>query len=154
DAIAIRLRPLVARQYRCFRAVAQALASEGTRVRDWGELAPDERAPLQRRFAEDVAPVLTPKALTRAPGHPFPHLGDRRLSLAVMLRDRPGGPVHFASVECPSSPPRLVAAAGGGVVPLESVVRAHLDALFLGREVVEAHAFRVTRSGDIQRDEV
>jgi len=34
------------------------------------------------------------------------------------------------------------------------MVRAHLSALFPGREVVEAHAFRVTRSGDIQLDEL
>src|SRR5256885_3324037 len=34
------------------------------------------------------------------------------------------------------------------------MVRAHLGALFPGREVVESHAFRVTRSGDIQLDEV
>ncbi len=154
DAIAIRLRPLVARQYRCFRAVAHALAAEGTRIRDWGELPPGERAPLERWFAEDVAPVLTPKALTRAPGHPFPHLGDRRLNLAVMLRDRPDGPIHFAAVECPSSLPRLGVLAPGNVVPLESLLRAHLAALFPGREVVEAHAFRVTRSGDIQLDEL
>ena len=154
DAIAIRLRPLVARQYRCFRAVTQALAAKGTRIRGWGELTPGEREPLERWFAADVAPVLTPKALTRAPGHSFPHLGDRRLSLAVMLRDGPDGPVHFASVECPPSLPRLVAAVAGGAVPLESMVRAHLSALFPGREVVEAHAFRVTRSGDIQLDEL
>ncbi len=154
DAIAIRLRPLVARQYRCFRAVAHALAAEGTRIRDWGELAPAERAPLERWFAEDVVPVLTPKALTRAPGHPFPHLGDRRLTLAVMLRDGADGPVHFAAVECPSSVPRLGVVAPGDVVPLESMLRAHLGALFPGREVVEAHAFRVTRSGDIQLDEL
>jgi len=154
DAIAIRLRPLVARQYRCFRTVAQALAAEGARIRDWGDLAPGERASLERWFAADVAPVLTPKALTRAPGHPFPHLGDRRLSLAVMLRDGPDGPLHFASVECPPSLPRLVAAPAGGVVSLEAMVRAHLGALFPGREVVEAHAFRVTRSGDIQLDEL
>jgi len=154
DAIAIRLRPLVARQYRCFEAVVRALAAEGTRIRDWSELAPAERAPLERRFAEDVAPVLTPKAFTRAPGHPFPHLGDRRLSLAVMLRDQPESPVHFASVECPSSLPRFLAVPSGGVVPLEAIVRAHVGALFPGREVVEAHAFRVTRSGDIQLDEL
>src|SRR3989454_4305045 len=141
------------RQYRCFRTVADALAAEGARIRDWSELAPAEHTSLERWFAENVAPVLTPKALTRAPGHSFPHLGDRRLSLAVLLRDGPDGPLHFASVECPSSLPRLVAAPAGGMVPLESMVRAHLGALFPGREVVESHAFRVTRSGDIQLDE-
>src|SRR5207237_6266787 len=100
------------------------------------------------------APVLTPKALTRAPGHSFPHLGDRRLSLAVLLRDGPDGPLHFASVECPSSLPRLVAAPAGGMVPLEPLARAHLGALFPGREVAESHAFRATRSGAIPLDAV
>src|SRR2546426_1263192 len=83
------------RQYRCFRTVADALAAEGARIRDWSELAPAEHTSLERWFAENVAPVLTPKALTRAPGHSFPHLGDRRLSLAVLLRDGPDGPLHF-----------------------------------------------------------
>src|SRR5436190_18051828 len=85
---------------------------------------------------------------------PVPHLGDRRLTLAVMLRDGADGPVHFAAVECPSSVPRLGVVAPGDVVPLESMLRAHLGALFPGREVVESHAFRVTRSGDIQLDEL
>src|SRR5207248_2758397 len=115
-----------------------------------------ERAALARRFADDVIPLLTPKALTRAPGHPFPHLADRRVSLAVMLRDGPDGPPHFATVELPPSLPRFLStdAAGGAVVALESVVRAHLGSLFPGREILEAHAFRVTRSGDIQLDEL
>src|SRR5438046_8844279 len=153
DAIAIRLRPLVARQYRCFRTVAGALAAEGARLGDWGELAPAEHTSLERWCAENVAPVLTPKALTRAPGHSFPHLGDRRLSLAVLLRDGPDGPLHFASVECPSSLPRLVAAPAGGMVPLESMVRAHLGALFPRRGVVETHAYRLTRSSGVQTAE-
>jgi polyphosphate kinase len=156
DAIAIRLRPLLARQYRCLRDLMRdggPLAGQGIRIREWAELAPEEREPLERRFTDDIAPVLTPKALTRAPGHPFPHLGDRRLSLAVMLRDQPEAPPHFTVVECPSSLPRFLPARRG-VVPLESIVRAHLDALFPGRTVVEAHVFRVTRSGDIQLDEL
>jgi polyphosphate kinase-like protein len=79
DAIAIRLRPLVARQYRCLRALVEGpLAAAGIGIRDWGDLAPGERASLAHRFAEEVAPVLTPKALTRAPGHPFPATEPRR----------------------------------------------------------------------------
>src|SRR5207249_11903554 len=87
-----------------------------------------------------ISPVLTPRAPPRPPVHSSPHLGDRRLSPAVLLRAGPDGPLHFASVECPSSLPRLVAAPAGGMVPLESMVRAHLGALFPGREVVESHA--------------
>ena len=157
DAIAIRLHPLIARQYRCFHdLVGGPLAAQGIRIRDWTALDPGERAALARRFTDDVAPLLTPKALTRAPGHAFPHLADRRLSLAVMLRDGPDGPPHFATVELPPSLPRFLAVGGdgGGVVALETAVRAHLGTLFPGREILEAHAFRVTRSGDIQLDEL
>ena len=153
DAIAIRLRPLVAGQYRSFHAAAAELAACGLRLRDWSELAAPARDVLARRFDEDVAPLLTPRALTRAPGHPFPHLGDRRLSLAVMLRDEPAGPAHFAALELPGSLPRWLEVPDG-MVSLEAVVRARLAALFPGREVLDAWAFRVTRSGDIQLDEV
>ncbi|OLC70621.1 MAG: hypothetical protein AUH78_20425 [Gemmatimonadetes bacterium 13_1_40CM_4_69_8] len=165
DAIAVRLHPLVARQYRCFRDLLRRggdLAARAIRIRDWTDLSPEERAALERRFAEEVAPLLTPKALTRAPGHPFPHSTDRRVSLAVVLRDEPDGPRHFASVELPAALPRFLPLRGGGgaggagegVIPLEAVVRAHLAVLFAGRQVVEAHAFRVTRAGDIQLDDL
>ena len=155
DAIAVRLHPLVARQYRAFRDLAQGdLAAHGIWIRDWSEVAPQEQGLLDRRFSEEIAPLLTPKALTRAPGHPFPHGGDRRLSLAVTLRDTPGGAVHFAAVELPPALPRFLPLADGGAILVEAVVRARLAALFPGREVVDAHAFRVTRAGDIQLDEL
>ncbi|HYL56022.1 MAG TPA: polyphosphate kinase 1 [Gemmatimonadales bacterium] len=152
DAIAIRIHPLVARQYRCLAIVAAALA-EYVPIRTWSDLSAHERQTLARRFSEEVAPLLTPKALTRAPGHPFPHLADRRLSLAVVLRDSRAGPVHYACVELPSSLPRFVAVERG-VIPLEAQVRQHLATLFPGREVLDTYAFRVTRSGDIQLDEL
>src|SRR5690349_7521703 len=152
DAIAIRIHPLVARQYRCSDTVAAA-AAEYVPIQTWSDLSTHERQTLERRFSEEVAPLLTPKALTRGPGHPFPHLADRRLSLAVVLRDSPAGPVHYACVELPSSLPRFVAVERG-VMPLEAVVRQHLPTLFPGREVLDTYAFRVTRSGDIQLDEV
>jgi polyphosphate kinase len=154
DAIAIRLRPLIARQYRALDEITRGpLAAAGIALRDWATLDEDERATLTRRFSEEIAPLLTPKALTRAPGHPFPQLGDRRLALAVLLRDQPGSPVYFAAVELPASLPRFLSLPDS-VVPLEAVVRSRLGALFPGREVVGAHAFRVTRSGDIQFDEL
>jgi polyphosphate kinase len=153
DAIAIRLHPLIARQYRTFRELLRGpLAAQGICLRDWAELDLEERTELARRFMDDMAPLLTPKPLTRAPGHAFPHLADRRVNLAVMLRDGPEGPPHFATVELPPSLPRFQAVGGhrGGVVALETVVRAHLDTLFPGREILEAHTFRVTRSAVIE----
>jgi len=155
DAIAIRLRPLVERQYRCFHALqAGALAAAGVRIRQFGELDAAAQGFLRHWFGEQVLPLLTPKALTRAPGHPFPFIADRRLSLALALRDAPTSPRHFVHLEVPTSLPRFVALPQDeGVVPLEDVIGANLEALLPGRQVVEVHPFRITRSGDIHLDE-
>src|SRR5262249_16524940 len=154
DAIAIRLRPLIARKYRVLEELAAGpLPAAGIRLVDWADLSTAERAPLAQRFRSEIMPFLTPKALTRAPGHRFPQLGDRRVALGVMPRDQADGPVHFAAVELPASLPRLLAVPGA-MVPTESVVRGQVGELFPSREVVAAHAFRVTRSGDIHLDEL
>src|SRR2546427_106944 len=155
DAIAIRLRPLVERQYRWFHALrAGELAAAGVRIARFGELDAAAQQFLRRWFGEQVLPLLTPKALTRAPGHPFPFIADRRLSLALALRDTPTSPRHFVHLELPTSLPRFVALPQDeGVVPLEEVIGGNLEALLPGRQVVEVHPFRITRSGDIHLDE-
>src|SRR3989449_1715149 len=155
DAIAIRLRPLVERQYRCFHALrAGELAAAGVRIARFGELDAAAQQFLRRWFGEQVLPLLTPKALTRAPGHPFPFIADRPLSLALALRDTPTSPRHFVHLELPTTLPRFVPLPqDGGVVPLEEVIGGNLEALLPGRQVVEVHPFRITRSGDIHLDE-
>jgi polyphosphate kinase len=155
EAIALRLHPLVDRQYRVYADIVRgSLAEAGVALRGWPELGPGERAALERRCADEIVPLLTPKALTRAPGHPFPQFADRRLALAVMLRDTGQQALHFAALELPATVPRFLAPASGGVVPLEALIRTQLAALFPGREIVAAPAFRLTRAGDIQLDEL
>ena len=156
DAIAIRVRQLVARQYRAFDELTRGSQSRPEiALRDWPDLGPEAHAALARRYQDEIVPLLTPKALTRAPGHPFPHIADRRVSLAVMMRDQVDGPAHFAVLEVPATLPRFLPLGGeaGGVMPLDGLIRAQLATLFPGREVVAAHAFRLTRAGDMLLDE-
>ncbi|MGH7607736.1 MAG: polyphosphate kinase 1, partial [Gemmatimonadales bacterium] len=54
----------------------------------------------------------------------------------------------------PEVVPRLLAAGDPlRLLPVEELVRANLDLLLPDRAIVSAHAFRVTRSGDLQLDE-
>src|SRR5437879_5907456 len=109
DAIAIRLRPLVERQYRCFQLLrAGELAGARVSIRRFGELDAAAPGSPRRWFGDQVLPLLTPKALTRAPGHPFPFIADRRLSLALALRDTPTSPRHFVHLELPNTRPHFV----------------------------------------------
>jgi polyphosphate kinase len=149
DAIGVRLRPLLARQYRIFRELTSELG-----ITQWEELTGAHQRSLRARCADEVLPFVIPKALTRAPGHPFPRVGDRRIALLTVLRDRPGSPVHYAVVEIPADLPRFVPVGDGRRhVLVEHLVRANLDLLCPGREIVGAHVFRFTRSGDLQLDE-
>ena len=155
NAIAIRVRALLERQARCFSEVCRpALAQHGVRILRWDELSAPQHEALRRYFTDQIFPLVTPQALTRAPGHPFPLMPNLRLSLAALVRDSRAGPVHFAYVRVPDTLPRFVNLADGdGLVTVEDVIRANLGMVYPGRMVEEAYAFRVTRGADLELDE-
>jgi len=155
NAIGIRVRALLERQARCFTDVClPALAAHGVRMLRWAELTAPQQESLRRYFTDEAFPLITPQAMTRAPGHPFPVIPTLRLSLAVVIRDAPGGPMHFAYLKVPEALPRFVKLAdGSGFVPVEDVIRANLSQVYPGRLVEEAYAFRVTRGADLELDE-
>ncbi|QWW20758.1 RNA degradosome polyphosphate kinase [Schaalia sp. 19OD2882] len=168
DGIQARTRELTARQAQAFQSfVLPALAAEGIHLRAWSELSEDQHSVLTRYFRRQIFPVLTPLAVD--PSHPFPYISGLSLNLAVVVRNPLSGKLHFARVKVPQSLPRLinvdVVATGGNAedyvarkggatfVTLEEVVRAHLEHLFPGVEIVQAHAFRVTRNEDLEVEE-
>jgi len=152
---ALRLRPLVERQTRCLRDLClPELAAHGIRILGWSDLGEADRDRLRQYFAEQIFPVLTPQAITRAPGHTFPLVPNLHLSLAVLVRDVQSGASHFVYLRVPEGLPRFVPLPDSrDFVPLEAVIGANLDTLYPGREVRATHGFRVTRSADLALDE-
>jgi polyphosphate kinase len=137
-----------------------ALDETGIHVLEYGELIDKQLENVQSYFDEIVFPVLTPLAFD--PGHPFPHISNLSLNLAVLIRNTLGQE-RFARVKVPSSLPRLVpikrssgSVRKDGTVPhhhyfvwIEQLILANLENLFPGMEVLEAYPFRVTRNADI-----
>src|ERR1700733_2783971 len=132
-------------------AILPALGREGIEILRWKELQEDEQAVLQRLFRERIYPVLTP--LVVDPAHPFPYISGLSLSLAVIIADPVTGTTMFARVKVPPLLPRFLTVAPNRFVPLEDVIAAHLPELFVGLDVIEHHAFRVTRTRDLEIDE-
>ena len=153
--VGMRVRALLERQARCFAdGCRPALAAHGVRVVSWTDLAKPEQEHLGRYFMEEIFPFISPQAMTRAPGHPFPLIPNLRLSLAVLVRDPGGGPVHFAYVKVPDDHPRFVPLGDGtGFIAVEELIRANLGPVYPGRVVDAAYAFRVTRGADLELDE-
>ncbi|MFO0851372.1 MAG: polyphosphate kinase 1 [Gemmataceae bacterium] len=106
------VRELVAAQYRCWTDdVLPALGGNGIVIRGLKELSAEDGRHLADLFRGQIFPVLTPLAID--PGHPFPHLLNKSLNLAVVLR-RPGdADPLLAVVQVPGVLPRLVQLPGG-----------------------------------------
>ena len=192
------IRRIVAEQvselYRCFSSeVLPALQERGINLRSASDLTEDQRRHVRDLFRNEIFPVLTP--LATDPAHPFPHLLNKSLNVAVSLR-RPGDADSlYAVVQVPSVMPRFVAlpiveastesltgaeerekakpvtcTQDGSVavpaatlakpdglayayIPLEEVIRLHLNDLFPGMDLGHSAAFRVTRDSEYELDD-
>ncbi len=147
------------------RRLLPQLNREGIHLLDYARLNATQRARADSYFREVIHPVLTPLAVD--PGHPFPHISNLSLNLAIVVRD-PKGRERFARLKVPDTLPRLVPlrrSSGGerkdGTLPrhhyfvwIEQVIEANLAPLFPGMEVISAHPFRVVRDADIEIQEI
>jgi polyphosphate kinase len=140
-------------------SVRPGLAEEGIHVVTWTDVDQAERDRLATYFNEQVFPVLTPLAVD--PAHPFPFVSGLSLNLAVTVRQPEEGGQHFARVKVPDNVDRFVeldARPGDDdkevrFLPMEELIAAFLPTLFPGMEIVEHHAFRITRNADFEVDE-
>ncbi len=142
------------------------LAEAGIRVVEHDDLKRKQRKALRRFFEAEVFPALTPLAFD--PGHPFPHISNLSVNLAVVVEDPDGGEM-FARLKVPPTFDRLIPVPQRDdedrptaeleksdtedFVWLEQVVAANLDLLFPGLKVLASYPFRITRDADVEIEE-
>ena len=139
--------------------ILPALTAAGIRIVRGAERTPAQRAWAAEYFHKEIRPLLTPIGLD--PAHPFPQVVNKSLNFIVELsgRDAFGRETSVAIVKAPRLVPRIikmpaeVAGAENTFVLLSSIMHAHLQEMFAGREVVNYSQFRVTRDADLWIDE-
>lgn len=142
-----------------------ALRKEGIEVLNYFELSKKEREKLRDYFERNIFPLLTPLGFDS--GHPFPHISNLSLNLAVLIDDPDYGE-RFARVKIPPMFMRLIVVPEGEqekitfsledlkkgrFVWLEQLIAANLDLLFPGQRILGAYPFRITRDADLGFDE-
>ena len=149
-----RIHAFVKDQYTCWREeLVPALAEESIRVRCLEELRPAAKEYIEEFFVKTVSPLLTP--VTVDPAHPFPHVLNKALCLAFLLKRKRRGSqqTYVGVVTVPRALPRLVLipSAEGTVeyIFLHDIVHAFADRLYHGYEILSAAAFRVTRNSNL-----
>jgi len=147
------------------KKILPRLDKAGIHLMDYRKLTETQRKKADDYFKEVVYPVLTPLALD--PGHPFPHISNLSLNLAIVIKDKKGNE-KFARLKVPNTLARLIpikrssgSARKDGTIPhhhyfvwLEQVIIANLASLFPGLEVVAAYPFRVIRDADVEIQEI
>ncbi len=170
EQLAAIRKEVVALRDRCRQCWEQdlypKLVAEGIEILSCTDLVGKQKTYVQRFFNKELFSVLTPLAFDL--GHPFPHISNLSINLAVVLEDEDGEEL-FARLKVPESFPRLLPLpeeedagkmrkmglrrVGQKFVLLEDVIRTNIDALFPGLKVKEAIFFRVTRDADIEIEE-
>jgi polyphosphate kinase len=168
SAIRERVVPMIEQATRCWRDdLVPKLRDAGIRVLSYRELKSKQRRLLRQHFEREIFPALTPLAFD--PGHPFPHISNLSINLALVV-NRPGYGESFARLKVPQIFPPLLPVpseekagfydrlgleeyASAIFVWIEEVIAENLDVLFPGIDVVASFPFRVTRDADFEIEE-
>ncbi|QGN55943.1 RNA degradosome polyphosphate kinase [Novosphingobium sp. Gsoil 351] len=144
---------LMADQQALWRELHAALGEHAIRVLELYEITRDEGSELERFFAEQLLPIITPQALD--PAHPFPFIPNLGMSILFELKRKADGEAVRELIMLPAALPRFYQfdEARPRFVALETVLRYFSEALFPGFEVVGSAAFRVVRDSDIEIEE-
>ena len=153
-------RSLVTEQYKLYNDVLlPSLEKQKIHILSHAQRNSAQKKWVQEYFRREVKPLLVPVGLD--PAHPFPQVANKSLNFIVQLsgKDAFGRYNDIAIVKVPRVLPRViplpskVAGSGKAFVLLSSVIRAHLNDLFPGRDMGQFSQFRVTRNSDLSVDE-
>ena len=145
--------------------IRPALDQSGIHILDYNKLSESQKKRVNDHFREMIYPVLTPLAFD--PGHPFPHISNLSMNLAIVIKNKKGK-YKFAQLKVPDTLSRLLPikrSSGGvrkdGTIPhhhyfvwLEEVITANISSLFPGMDVVGVHPFRIIRDADMEIQQI
>ncbi len=141
------------------------LKNAGIYFLDYPKLSKHQKERVQRYFKKTISPLLIPLPLGY--GHPFPHISNLYLNLAIVLRDRKGN-TRLMRLQVPDTLSRLFPvkrssgrARKNGKTPfhhyfiwLEQIIAANLSEVFPDMKVIAVHPFRIIRDAALQVDEI
>lgn len=156
--IGASMQSFVREQYKCLNDVLlPALAKHQIRILSVSQLDDKAQQFAKNFYDNQVYPMLTPISVD--PTHPFPHVLNKALCIAFLLRRRrrtTEKPI-FGVLTVPRALPRLlrIPTANGSThfVYLQDLISTYADKLYRGYEIVDSAAFRVTRNSNLYLEE-
>ncbi|MDD6667391.1 MAG: polyphosphate kinase 1 [Lachnospiraceae bacterium] len=152
-AILDRLRTLNRKKDRYYKEAITELKDYGVRLLHFDDISRKEDLEyLDTYFESQILPLLSPQVISRR--QPFPFLNNNDLYIAAQLTNKKGkrklGIVSIVHAE----DMRLIHLSDGSVILLEDVLTHYLPQIFRNQKVERSSVIRVTRSADIDEDEM
>ena len=158
EQISKSMHQLVTAQYKCWNEeLLPALAKHQIRVFSVDQLSTKAAETAKQFYDRRVYPMLTP--VTVDPTHPFPHVLNKALCIAFLLRHRKRSSEKplFGVVTVPRALPRLlrVPTGNGGIhfAFLQDIISRYAERLYRGYEILASAAFRITRNSNLYLEE-
>ncbi len=158
ELVSAAMQIFVRDQYKCWNEeLLPALARQSIRVLSLSQLDTKASHTAKTFYDRRVSPMLTP--VTVDPSHPFPHVLNKALCIAFILRRRRGGngKPYFGVLTVPRTLPRLlrVPSESGSVdyVFLHDIISSYAAKLYRGFEILGSAPFRITRNSNLYLEE-
>jgi polyphosphate kinase len=118
---------------------------------DFKNLAADEKKYIDGYFTRVIFPVLSPQVVDMH--HPFPHIENKSLNIAVMLKSKDES--KFGIIPVPKMLDRIVFLKNGlaRFILVEDIILKYAEKIFEMYEVEEKSVISVTRNADLNPDD-
>lgn len=153
NAVLEKTRTMLTERDHICKGLLKELAGQGVELCRFHELSDKLQSMLEKYFASNVMPLLSPQIVGRK--QPFPFLKNKEIYAVARLRTKSGGE-RMGIVPCGGGIlRRLVPVPGEGqrFVPVEELVAGSLSKIFAHYKVEGAVLIRLVRSADIHLED-
>ncbi|MFS0782624.1 polyphosphate kinase 1 [Bacillus sp. 1P06AnD] len=145
--------PLYKKKDKAFLEIEKEMKASDIHHLQMNLLENKERKFIDQYFKNHILPILSPQIMDSH--HPFPHLPNKTLNIAVMLEQ--GEKQAFGIIPVPACLSKVVYIPGGGIrfVLVEEIILEYADEVFENCTIADKTVISVTRNADISpEDEV
>jgi polyphosphate kinase len=139
------VKAMYVRRDEMYDSLRKLLSEHGVTQYSMDDLSDTERKAFHQLFRKDVLPLLSPQIVDAT--HPFPHLANKQLYIAVRLAGK-----HrelYGLIPVPDISERILPARGDGFLPIEDLILSYVGEIFNMYKVLEKNVIAVTRNADL-----